>query len=68
MIWQDIATAPKDRQVLIYRKSGRICVAKYNRQEYHSRPNPYWDDYGVWGVIDMRGDSPTHWMPLPPAP
>lgn len=68
--WQPIETAPKDEKsfLLIFRKSGRICIAHWDAQKYHHRPNPFWKDFGPWGVGDMRRDSPSHWMPLPKPP
>lgn len=68
MNWQPIATAPNDEKIIIYRASGRICIAVYDKQPHHSRPNPFWNDFGLWGVGHMRDDGPTHWMPLPEPP
>jgi hypothetical protein len=66
--WQDIATAPKDQNVIIARRSGRVCIAKYDRQEFHRHPSPYWRDNGPFGVKRMQEDAPTHWMEIPDPP
>lgn len=66
--WNPIATAPKDDFILIARESGRICIAKYDNQSCHQKPNPFWNDYGCYGVNRMRDDAPTHWMSLPELP
>lgn len=66
--WQDIATAPKDEEIIIHRKSGRICVAWFDKQEYHKQPRPYWRDASHFGKEQMREDWPSHWRALPTAP
>lgn len=66
MNWQPIETAPKDRELLIWR--GRPCIARWDDQRYHKTPRPFWNDYGVFGVVWMRDNPPTHWMPLPEPP
>jgi hypothetical protein len=64
--WKSIETAPKDgTRVLIWRKS-------YWRD--HTFAAEFLQDDNRWTVFDgkewhgLRGEYPTHWMPLPPAP
>ena len=52
MDWQPIATAPKDRRVLL----GAPSVV---------REGEWWEAYGGMWSVDF---SPTHWMPLPEPP
>lgn len=64
--WQDISTAPKDgARVLIFfagavgLPSEAIQIAQWSVEPY----GPCW--------LTSEGEgwlSPTHWMPLPPAP
>jgi hypothetical protein len=72
MTWQPIATAPKDRKVLLYFPRDNIGVecGQWNKDEYAKRPRPYWmgDCWRLWGVAAYRGLQPTHWMPLPEPP
>jgi len=66
MEWQPIETAPRDdADILIYNDRGWF-VAWFD---------PQWSADGWWMVSDgkdferpLRGDEPTHWMPLPEAP
>lgn len=65
-VWQPIETAPKDKEILIYKNGDQYCG-------YFAK-NIMTDDEG-W-VIANFGDNgeqllvrdPTHWMPLPDAP
>ncbi len=63
-VWQDIATAPKEKDVLVFCPAGhctKVFVA-------------YIDDDGAWlSVPDLKlvannSGDPSHWMPLPPPP
>jgi hypothetical protein len=57
--WRPISEAPKDgAPVLIWRFTCTPMIARWNAQT-------------GWMVIWNEGEnytSPTHWMPLPPAP
>lgn len=62
--WQDIATAPKDRYILLVQNLwigiGRWGLLRYRDQN---------DDTHRW--VDINGhsaDGATHWMPLPSPP
>lgn len=58
MSWQPIETAPKDGDVLVY-------VARSKEQFV-----AYWDEEEeAWRFApNAKLKTPTHWMPLPPAP
>ena len=73
--WQPIETAPKDRRILLGFSrpvfTGVSAIfGKWETDEYAKKPNPYWaHDLGqLTGVIGMRNNQPTHWMPLPEPP
>ncbi len=72
--WQPIATAPKDKRILLYRPTTagwwQVMGGKYDSDEYTKNPKPYWraDNWSL-GKMEQRQHTPTHWMPLPePAP
>jgi hypothetical protein len=72
MTWQPIATAPKDRRVLLYypqRFPGVVC-GSWQSEEFASYPKPHWvnDRSHIHGVLNTRAIQPTHWMDLPDAP
>jgi hypothetical protein len=56
--WQPIATAPKDREVLVY-DDGAILISLYVRDE--DGQEGWWDH----GFMDP---APSHWMPVPDPP
>ena len=63
--WQPIATAPKDRQVLLGRADAggfRLAVGGW---EVHDDP-PF--DGGRWSATVWWGAPPTHWMDIPAPP
>lgn len=58
--WRDIESAPKDELILVGpTKRMGICVAMH-----HSRDGWVTETCSEWMTIY----TPTHWMPLPPAP
>lgn len=58
--WRPIETAPKDELILVGpTKRMGICAAMY-----HSRDGWVTETCSDWVPIH----TPTHWMPLPPAP
>lgn len=70
--WQDIQTAPKGKNVLIFYKNNlgmdRIIIAEYIEEYtvegwYESKGN--FNDYSFVAVVE---GEPTHWMPLPDVP
>jgi hypothetical protein len=72
MTWQPIATAPKDRRVLLYypqRFPGVVCGV-WQEEEFARCPKPHWvnDRSRIPGILDTRAIQPTHWMDLPDAP
>ena len=70
MEWQLIETAPKDKRILLFCPDLGIMCGQYNADQYTKEPRPYWSsDYErLFGVRSVRGDQPTHWMPLPDDP
>jgi hypothetical protein len=72
--WQAIETAPKDgTAILVYGPGllreidGNCAVARWLVREFSAIP--WWTvSDGKFGPYDLRGPSPTHWMPLPPPP
>ena len=68
MNWQPIATAPKDRRILLYYPEKLFneihCVfGKWEHEKNHSRPKPYWtnDLVGLSGVVSTKKNQPTLW-------
>lgn len=70
MIWQPIETAPRDgTDVLLWCPRGGVTVGRWDEQEYHRRPVPYWRTQHWFERVSMdRSDQPTHWATLPTAP
>ena len=72
--WQPIETAPKETELLVLRRDGVMHVARvdgYDRKygilnaDFGDASCRFFFPVGSdWG----QGDTPTHWMPLPPAP
>ena len=72
--WQPIETAPKDGSTIL------VCgprllhahgfgMATVHWQMDHEDGIPWWKiEDGKFGPYDLRGPSPTHWMPLPDPP
>jgi len=77
--WRSIETAPRDEEVIVY-AGGAIFVAVFawcNQlvgDQWIINPDLYWCDCdpvdaGYPDGTVLCGDyTPTHWMPLPPAP
>lgn len=76
MMWQPIATAPKDgTHILLF-----AAKAWYPMVERNAEDSPIWTGYfsrwvggeGEWTVSGMEFHEgygpPTHWMPLPEPP
>lgn len=71
--WQPIETAPKDgTDLLIFDPRMPVCTAYWSDSVWASVNNPTRGQGGGWVQEVHRSDtfvySPTHWMPLPPAP
>lgn len=72
--WQPIETAPKDgTAILVYgpellrEHTGHCMVVRWQTTEFSTVP--WWTiSDGKFGPYDLRGPSPTHWMPLPDIP
>ena len=67
--WQPIETAPKDGEsILVFNSYGISEVQWCNEQDYDV-PHDWWYIDGMKaGYFGLRGDEPTHWMPLPAPP
>ena len=62
--WRPIATAPKDRALLLALRKGMV-VGLWDKVENAWRLS----SRSVLAVSRLEGDrAPTHWMPLPPHP
>lgn len=61
--WQPIETAPKDgTAILVY--AGQFCYCVEWVEEFD-----WWAvEDNKLGPFRLRGQAPTHWMPLPPPP
>ena len=72
LAWQPIATAPKDRRVLLYYPQPvfDVVCGSWQAEEYATKPRPHWsnDRHHLYGVHATREIQPTHWMALPDAP
>ncbi len=69
--WQPIETAPKDgTTVLVWPPTftGVISCAKWNEDQYATRPRPFWSRLDSLNDADSRRKPPTHWAPLPAGP
>lgn len=74
MEWQPIETAPKDIELLVVRRDGLMHVAKVSGidKKYGIMSADFGDASCMFffpvGGDHNQDDTPTHWMPLPPAP
>lgn len=68
MLWQPIATAPKDGTDVLAWMHEQVVVARWDDQRFYSRPQPFWKSWGPRGSCADRGSQPLWWMPLPSAP
>lgn len=76
--WQSIETAPKDGTTiligghqLLHAHGFGICTARWQTKwEAENGDGIAWwkVEDGKFGPYDLRGPSPTHWMPLPDPP
>lgn len=71
--WRPIETAPRDGTcvlLLITNSKRRISTGRWDSQEYHKKPRPFWhvDMWSFGGPETHRGVQPTHWQPLPGPP
>lgn len=70
MTWQPIDTAPKDGTVVDLwvcgplNRGGRIANCWYSREVWLEDCL----DRGDLPAARMRGDMPSHWMPIPEGP
>ena len=72
LAWQLIATAPKDRRVLLYypQRVPNVVCGFWEAEEDARKPRPHWfnDRSHIYGVLNARAIQPTHWMALPNPP
>ena len=69
--WMDIETAPKNIRILLFiPKWNRIVCGEWDDDKYKRIPKPYWnnDQERLFGTMDTRRCSPSHWMLLPEVP
>lgn len=74
MNWQPIATAPKDRRILLWFPVGAASyisaasIGSWNADQHAKHPKPYWaSERGrLFGVVAMRRNPPTHWCEVTP--
>lgn len=75
MDWQPIETAPRDGTgILVWTERGCFSV-EWNgpslprfEQNESAYSDGWYVDNGSRDLYDLRGPSPTHWMPLPEPP
>ena len=72
MSWQPIETAPKDKQILLYRPSAvewwQVAPGEYDNDMYGKR-QPFWYcDMAFVTKTQAKRCPPTHWQPLPEPP
>lgn len=60
--WLPIATAPKDGTDILGANAEHVFVVFWLHNAMHPKPGSWVSRPGCWAF------SPTHWMPLPPAP
>ena len=61
--WQPIETAPKDGQIiLVFCRHGQYVCA------FDTEEGWWYVDDNKFGPFPLRGEAPTHWMPLPDEP
>lgn len=67
--WQPIETAPKDgTAILVYTGSGWYVTAWLQGDDTDAGIDWWYVDDNKHGPYPLRGNSPTHWMPLPNPP
>lgn len=79
--WQSIETAPKYKDVLVYREDAGIFMARYssldglistieiekNELDEETIFQEDWFESGIYARLE-GDEKPTHWMPLPILP
>lgn len=73
--WQPMSTAPVDRRIMLKRPRWfggtigavmDIGVGRYETQQHHRTPRPYWnDDRKYISVAENRKSEPVGWMEIP---
>ena len=67
--WQDIESAPKDGTKILAHAGGECYVIAWLNGEETDAGNDWWYvDDNKHGPFPLRGESPTHWIPLPKPP
>lgn len=72
--WQPMDTAPVDRRIMLKRPRWHggpnatlvVGIGRYETQQYHKTPRPYWnDDQTCYSVADNRKSAPIGWKEIP---
>jgi hypothetical protein len=69
--WQPIATALKDRAVIVAFMCGREAMIGAAHWQHYSDGSEGWIGSSFWSASGSSWatvDRPTHWRPLPPPP
>lgn len=64
---QLIDTAPKKAEIIVF-AAGRWRMGRWDDDRYATKPRPCWAWDGHMGLVHMRKNPPTHWLPMPPPP
>lgn len=72
--WRPMDTAPVDRRIMLKRPRWHggptatmaVCIGRYDRQQFHKSPKPYWtDDQAFYSVVENRKSTPVGWREIP---
>jgi hypothetical protein len=66
--WLAIDSAPRDGTRILVPMRGRVTIAWWNDQKYHTKPKPFWESVDLFGILSDSENQPTYWMPLPSLP
>lgn len=68
--WHPIATAPKDRRIMLWIQTpGQATFGRMDDDRHARRPRPCWISDGNWDRKTwMRANQPTHWAEAPEGP
>lgn len=65
--WKPIASAPKDRAILLRTATIPPSVGSWDEEEYSKHPRPMWttERSRTLGRMWMRANQPTEWAEIP---